>query len=287
MMYPTKAPRDRIRGQGPSPLDPRFDRIEGGPAGLVGPGSRPSTVHLEGACLRGLLIVAFCAACLAPVPAAAQDEGTRRGKTFLDNVKAGGWIGHTIIVCSIIGVSLSLTYAFQIRRDALVPPALLGQVEQRFEDEEYEEAFHVCEANPSFISSILTAGLAKLDEGWGEMEKSMQETGEIETQKLNQKVGYISLIAAIAPMLGLFGTVSGMIRTFNVIALSEVQPKPADLAGGISEALVTTYEGLVVAIPMTVLFAIFRNRIASVLVEVAEITEALMGRFKSPASSAG
>jgi len=79
---------------------------------------------------------------LAPAPGAvAQEEGApKRTKSFLDNVKAGGWIGHTIIVCSIIGVSLALTYSFQIRRDALVPGAL-GQIEQLFEDEEYEEAF--------------------------------------------------------------------------------------------------------------------------------------------------
>jgi biopolymer transport protein ExbB len=262
----------------------RLDKPESRLAGFVGPGSRPSTGRLRVASLLCLLILVFCAAYLAPAPATAQEEGTKKSKSFLDNVKAGGWIGHTIIICSIVGVSLALTYAFQIRRDALVPREVLGQVDQRFEGEEYEEAFHVCEANPSFISSILAAGLAKLDEGWEEMHKAMQETGEIETQKLNQKVGYISLIAAIAPMLGLFGTVSGMIRTFNVIALSDVQPKPADLAGGISEALVTTYEGLVVAIPMTVLFAIFRNRIASVVAEVAEITEELMGRFKTAAA---
>jgi biopolymer transport protein ExbB len=227
---------------------------------------------------------------LAPSPGAwAEDAAAPTaapGKSFLDNVKAGGWIGHTIILCSIIGLSLTLTYAFQIRRDALVPPELLAHVQQLFEDEEYEEAYTILEATPCFLSSILTAGLAKLDEGWEEMASAMQETGDIETNKLNQKVGYLSLIAAVAPMLGLFGTVSGMIATFNVIALSDVQPKPADLADGISEALVTTYEGLVVAIPMTVLFAVFRNRIASVLVEVAEITEELTARFKTPAASA-
>jgi biopolymer transport protein ExbB len=77
-----------------------------------------------------------------------------------------------------------------------------------------------------------------------------------------------------------------MIATFDVIAMSDVQPKPADLAGGISQALVTTYEGLVVAIPMTALYALFRNRIANMIVEVGEVTEQLMGRFKTPTASA-
>jgi biopolymer transport protein ExbB len=247
--------------------------------------SRRSRLHL--AVFLSLIAFAGSSALLAPAGSAYAEDAapTKRTKSFLDNVKAGGWIGHTIILCSIIGVSLTLTYSFQIRRDALVPPELLGQIEQLFEDEEYEEAFHVLEANPCFVSSILSAGLAKMDEGWDEMQKSMQETGEVETSKLYQKIGYLSLIAAVSPMLGLFGTVSGMIATFNVIALSDVQPKPADLADGISEALVTTYEGLVVAIPMTILFALFRNRVASVIIEVGGITEELMNRFKAPSAS--
>lgn len=108
----------------------------------------------------------------------------------------------------------------------------------------------------------------------------MIETGDIEANKLHQKVGYISLIAAVAPMLGLFGTVSGMIATFNVIASAQTQPKPADLASGISQALVTTYEGLLVAIPLTVFFVIFRNRIVNIILEVGGLTEELMSRFK-------
>jgi len=234
--------------------------------------------------LAGFLSVLVLAgfAILEPVPLVhAQEETAKKTKSLVDNLKAGGFIGFVIIGCSMVGVSLCVMYAIQIRRDELVPPELLGQVEQLFEDEEYEEAMHVLEANPSFLSSILVAGLARMDEGYEEMEKAMQETGEVETMKLNHKVGYISLIAAITPMLGLFGTVSGMISTFNVIALAEVQPKPSDLAGGISQALVTTYEGLVVAIPMLIVFNIFRNRVMSVVAEVGGITEELMGRFRT------
>jgi len=241
------------------------------------------------AALLSVATIVVAAGVLAPRPGALRaEEGatTKSAPTFLDNVKSGGVIGHTIILCSIIGVSLSLTYAFQIRRDAMVPPELLGELETLFEEENYEEALHVCEANPCFLSSVVGSGLAKLDEGYEEMEKSMQEEGEKETAKLHQKIGYISLIAAIGPMLGLFGTVAGMISTFNVIAASEVQPKPADLAGGISVALVTTFEGLLVAIPMTVIYAVFRNRIASVVTEIGEIVEELMGRFKASSASA-
>jgi biopolymer transport protein ExbB len=108
----------------------------------------------------------------------------------------------------------------------------------------------------------------------------MIETGEVEANKLHQKVGYLSMIAAISPMLGLFGTVAGMITTFAEIAGATTQPKPADLARGIFQALVTTYEGLVVAIPMTVVFVVFRNRVINIILEVGTISEELMSRFK-------
>jgi len=207
-------------------------------------------------------------------------DGGRKGKSLIDYVRDGGMIGHSIIVCSVVGVSLSITYAFQIRRDVLAPPEVLGQLEQLFDEEAYEEAHQVCASNPSFLSSVVSKGLEKREEGWGAMEAAMQEAGDTEAAKLQVKISYLSLIGAISPMLGLFGTVSGMIVTFDVIATSEVQPKPSDLATGISQALVTTYEGLVVAIPMIVLFNVFRNRITTLLMDVSSATEALMDRFK-------
>jgi len=158
-------------------------------------------------------------------------------------------------------------------------------VEELFEDEDYEEAFHACEEESSFLGSVLSAGLAKRDGGgnYEEIRDAMGETSDLEGTRLHQKVGYLQLIAAVAPMLGLLGTVSGMITTFTKISTSPVQPKPADLAGGISQALVTTFLGLSVAIPMTVVYAIFRNRVVNVVREVEGIAEELTERFKPAA----
>ncbi|MCZ6792124.1 MAG: MotA/TolQ/ExbB proton channel family protein [Planctomycetota bacterium] len=190
-------------------------------------------------------------------------------------------IGIVIIACSIAGLSLAITFAFQIRRDVLVPPELLDQLQSLFDDEDYEEAYQICEANPSFLSAVVSTGLTKIDEGYDEMMQSMQETGEIESTKLHQKVGYLNLIANIAPMLGLLGTVAGMIITFNKIASKDQTPKPAELAEGIGIALGTTFLGLLVAIPLTAIFVFFRNRVINVVVEVSAITEELMSRFRS------
>ncbi len=246
--------------------------------------SSPLSYFLENrvrlAAFLSVIVVAFFAYLYLPSQAFAADNAPAQ-KSMFEALTESGWVGIVIVLCSVAGLSLAITFAFQIRRDVLVPPELLGQVEQLFDDEDYEEAFHVCEANPSFLSSVLSAGLSKLDEGYSEMNDVMLETGEIESTKLHQKVGYLSLIANVAPMLGLLGTVMGMIMTFNKLASSAVAPKPAELAGGIGVALGTTFLGLLVAIPMTIVFVFFRNRVVNVVVEIGAITEELMSRFKS------
>lgn len=213
--------------------------------------------------------------------AAFADTGGGAGKSMFSALTDSGFIGFVIVLCSVVGVSLAITFAFQIRRDVLVPPDLIDQVQALFDDEDYEEALAVSEQNPCFLSAVVSSGLERMDEGWESMNDGMIEAGEIEATRLHQKVGYLSMIANIAPMLGLLGTVTGMIITFNKIATSPVQPKPKDLAGGISVALGTTFLGLAIAIPMTIIFIFFRNRVVSVVAEVGQITDEMMSRFKS------
>ena len=104
--------------------------------------------------------------------------------------------------------------------------------------------------------------------------------GDEESVKLHQKIGWLPLIANIAPMMGLLGTVSGMVTAFNEIASSGGQASPADLAKGISEALLTTLFGLLVAIPVSATFAFLRNRMVKTIIELGAIVEDLFERFR-------
>ena len=109
----------------------------------------------------------------------------------------------------------------------------------------------------------------------------MQEVVEEESMKLDHRLSYMALIGNLSPMIGLFGTVQGMIASFQVIATGGATPKPADLAGGISTALFTTLVGLAVAIPAIAAYNILRNRIARLVLEVGILSEGLMSRFES------
>lgn len=203
--------------------------------------------------------------------------------TLWQTIKWGGWIGFLIIGLSMVGLALVIEHFLAIRRDALVPPELLGNLESLFEDEDFEEALNLCESQPTFLTNVMGAGLPKIDQGYEEIEKAMQEVGEQEATRLHQKIGILSLIANVAPMLGLLGTVAGMIGAFNTIATKQGAPNPSDLAGDISKALVTTFLGLTVAIPLTAAFFYFRNRVVRIIFEVGAISGELMERFKTNA----
>jgi biopolymer transport protein ExbB len=197
-------------------------------------------------------------------------------------IEAGGIIGHTIIVLSVVSLALIVEHFLSIRRDRMLPAELAQLAEQYLEARQYPQAQEVCAEDGSFLAKVIGAGLNQIGGMFGffDMQSAMQEVSEREISKLYRKLEYLSLIAVIAPMLGLLGTVTGMIASFNIIAMSEGAAKPSQLAQGIWEALVTTVEGLVVAIPAMFFVAFFRNRIDGLVAEIEAVVEKLMGRFR-------
>lgn len=209
----------------------------------------------------------------------AADEGPK-SVSWWTMYNYGGIVGYLLTILSFISLGLAIEHFMSLRQDQMVPPALVDTVEGLFEDEEYEEVMNICEDQPTMLTNVLAAGLPKIGTGWNNISEAMGEVANMEATKLNQKVSYIGLIASIAPLMGLFGTVTGMIATFNTIANSKAAPKPKELASGIQQALVTTCMGLMVAIPATVLFFFFRNRVVRTILEVNAVIEELMDRFR-------
>jgi biopolymer transport protein ExbB len=122
--------------------------------------------------------------------------------------------------------------------------------------------------------------MAKLSLSYKHAVESMQEVGEEESLKLDHRLSYLALIGNISPMIGLFGTVHGMVSSFRVIAFGGTAPDASKLAEGISTALLTTLIGLAIAIPAIAAFNILRNRIQRLVLEVGIISDRLMSRFE-------
>ncbi|MDB5390354.1 MAG: MotA/TolQ/ExbB proton channel [Planctomycetaceae bacterium] len=200
---------------------------------------------------------------------------------------ASGPFGACIAIESFTLVALIAMNIMQFRRDNFLPAALIEAFEQKIAARDYQGAYEAAKANDSYLGKVLTAGMARLSKGQEEAMTGMQEAGDEESMYLEHKMSYIGLIVATAPMLGLLGTVQGMIDSFRVIAESETSPKPKELAEGIMTALVTTMEGLVVAIPAIFAFGLFKNKIGKLQFEVGMVSEGLMSKLFASAKKGG
>jgi biopolymer transport protein ExbB len=190
------------------------------------------------------------------------------------------------LIISFNAVALIVMIVLGLRREAICPDDLVLAFENQLNEKRYQEAYELVKADKSFLAKVLTAGMSKLSEGYPAATNAMQEVGEEQTLKLEQRNGYIALIAQIAPMFGLLGTVDGMVMAFDVIAHSNVTPKPSELAQGIGTALVTTVVGLAIAIPLIAFYYVIRNRLARLLLEAGVVSGGLMKRFETMQASA-
>lgn len=222
--------------------------------------------------------------------AAAAEVADPPPMTFFEIVFSGGPIGIacslSIILLSVAAVALTVEYALTIRAAVLIPAGLADQTRELLRKGQAGEADRACRERPSVLAFVLQAGLAELDGGWPVVEKAMEDAAADQAARLQRKIEWLSVIAALAPMLGLLGTVLGMIQAFREVAESQGAAQAADLAEGIYLALVTTVEGLIVAIPSLGVYALFRSRVEQLLAEVASLGHHAFGPLRRATAAA-
>ncbi len=194
-------------------------------------------------------------------------------------LRAGGVVGIVIAALSIAMVALIVEHFFSIRHKALMPDGLAESVHQHISQGHFTQAEQQCKLQPSFLSHVMAAGLAEVDLGYAAVEKSMEDSSTEQSARLFRKIEYLSVIGTLAPMLGLLGTVWGMILAFLEFE-TKANPQVSELAPGIYKALVTTLMGLGVAVPALASFAIFRNRIDELVAEASLTAEHVFVDFK-------
>ncbi|MCH2212689.1 MAG: MotA/TolQ/ExbB proton channel family protein [Fuerstiella sp.] len=180
---------------------------------------------------------------------------------------------------SFVMVALIMMNLMQVRREVLLPNEFVEDFEGKLNAKDFQGAYDHARNDDSFVARVLAAGMGRLSRGYPEAMEGMQEAGEDENMALEHRLSYLALIGTVAPMLGLMGTVQGMIASFDKIATSPSTPKPADLAQGISTALFTTLIGLGIAVPAMIFYSILRNRIQRLVLEIGMVSEGLMSRF--------
>ncbi len=226
------------------------------------------------------------AAPAAPAEAAA-DESADQDAAAPDNLLAWTFqalgITYTVIffALSITLLTLIVMNLLSARQDNICPPDLVEGVEQQLAEGNPQGAAELVRTDDSFLGQVVAAGLSKLDRGHSLAVEAMQEVGEEETMKMEHNLSYMALIGNISPMIGLFGTVQGMISAFRTIATSGSTPKPSQLAMDISTALFTTLAGLAIAIPAIAVYNVLRNRVQRLTLQVGVTSEELIERFQN------
>jgi len=199
----------------------------------------------------------------------------------LDFYVKGGFFMHPILLCSILSLAILMERLWNLRRKKVIPEALLPKVERLIREQKFSEAVSACKADTSSLARIIMAGLKNAHLKRETLKEALIETGGREAAFLEKYLEALSTIASISTLLGLLGTISGMIEIFAVIS-RETAVNPATLAGGISEALNTTAFGLVVAIPTTVFYKYLMGKAEAMIVEMEEyathMVELLKGR---------
>ena len=195
-------------------------------------------------------------------------------------IKTSGAIGAFILLLSMYFVATLIQLFIQFRPDVAAPPEIVQECENLLGQKQYQEMYDLLVADDSFFSRILTAGIAELRVGLGEARDAMERQADAQTVDMEKKASILAVLGTLGPMIGLLGTLMGMIRSFSVIATSKGQSiKPEEVAEGISEALLLTFEGVALSVPAIYFYSFFRNRIASISVNTVLLADKFLGRM--------
>jgi biopolymer transport protein ExbB len=225
-----------------------------------------------------LLLALLGAPVLAQAPGAAPLQAAaaparRPPLTFFQIVFSGGPLGIAnmvvLIALSIAALALTLDNLRIVRKAAIIPPELAEEVRDLVHGGDLSRAAAACKAQPSFLAAVLSQGLAEAGGGWAEVEKALEDATAEQAARLFRRIEYLNVIGNIAPMVGLLGTVTGMLLAFKQVADTEGSAGAAQLADGIYQALVTTVVGLIIAIPSLGAFALLRSRVDQLVAEAS------------------
>lgn len=204
---------------------------------------------------------------------------------MIELVIKGGPFMYPILFCSVVSLAIFMERLWILRRVFIIPKNFIVKVEDHVKRNKIAEAIFLCQGNSSSIARIFLAGLRNAGRGMWLVKEAIEEKGRREGVILERNIGVLLTIANLSPLLGLLGTVSGMIKTFNAISVHGVGA-PAHLAGGIAEALITTATGLVVAIPTLVAYRFLVDKAQVLIFEMEESSIKLVETMEGSKNSA-
>jgi biopolymer transport protein ExbB len=231
--------------------------------------------------LQVLSMVMMFALC-ATVAFAAQEENAEvHSKSWFDLFKTTGIVGILLVITSMIGTALLIQYMVNFNEVKLGNPTLLSEVDALLSENDLDGAFTLAQSDQSYAGKVIAGAIGRSVGGYDEARLGMDETAAVESFKITAKCSYLSLVGNIGPLLGLLGTVTGMISSFQVIETLKA-PTPGDLAKGVYESLVNTTMGLFISILFLSAYFFMKNKISDILLRVNNSIGEILSRNLSP-----
>jgi len=202
-------------------------------------------------------------------------------KNWFDLFKATGVVGVLLVLTSMVGTALLIQYLVNMSEVKIGNPALLGEVDALLSENDLDGAFTLVRADQSYAAKVMAGAIGRSTGGYEEAIRGLEESAALQGFKLTAKLSYLSLVGNIGPLLGLLGTVTGMISSFQVIE-TLTSPTPADLAKGVYESLVNTTMGLFISIVFLTAFFFMKNRVSDITLQANTSIGEILSRYLSP-----
>lgn len=208
------------------------------------------------------------------------------GRLIWEFFMAGGITMVPLGLCSILALTIIVFKAYELRANRFVDDKEIRLIKQMLHRNDHKEALYHCTQNPGVFSNIVSRALEARDGGEKAIREAIEEAGRYEVPKIERYLGILRTIASISPLLGLFGTITGMITLFNDIKEHGLG-QAAAFSGGISEALITTATGLAIAIPTLVMYNVFVDKSEKIILEVEKHSNDVMRQLTAPGANGG
>ena len=198
-------------------------------------------------------------------------------------VVTSGWIGFILAIASFYFVALVVRLFQDLRPEVVMPQELVEDMDKLLAARDYPGILRTAKESGCELGQLVTSGLASLSSGLAEARESVDRMGEVITVEMEKRISMLAVIGSLGPLVGLLGTLKGMISAFYSIANQGAQMKAGEVAGHISEALLITFEGVALSVPAIFLFAVFKNRVASLSLQAITMADEFLLRVHSSA----
>ncbi len=216
------------------------------------------------------------------VPAEEAGEGAPQQSALAWLVETSGWIGFVLLLMSFYFIAQTVRLFQDLRTEVVSPQGLVQEMNELLANRDYAGIMKVAKESQCDLGQLVATGIGALSSGLAEARESVDRMGEAITVEMEKKISMLAVIGSLGPLIGLLGTLKGMIASFGSIAQGE-QMKASEVAFGISEALVITFEGVALSVPAIFLFAIFKNRVASLSVQAITLADDFVMRVHGSA----